>query len=147
MHSLAIAVLAKEWVGMPFLSEILSENLSFSSVAQLSLNPVWTIPLIIFSSHYFGIANVNANSIANAQCERTLRFCSYWALSDSVSDAKSLAIAMPVEKDRFSLRILLRNYRASPSLRNHFSVSLSLSSVWRDLKVYSKVLTYGILAL
>ena len=35
--SLAIAVLAKEWVGMPFLSEILSENLSFSSLAQLSL--------------------------------------------------------------------------------------------------------------
>ena len=28
------------------------------------------VPLIIFSSHYFGIAN--ANSIANAQCERTL---------------------------------------------------------------------------
>ena len=30
--SLVIAVLAKEWVGMPFLSEILSEHLSFSSV-------------------------------------------------------------------------------------------------------------------
>ena len=30
--SFAIVVLAKEWVGMPFLSEILSENLSFSSV-------------------------------------------------------------------------------------------------------------------
>ena len=30
------------------------------------------VPLIIFSSHYFGIANANANSIANAQCERTL---------------------------------------------------------------------------
>ena len=30
--SLAIAVLAKEWIGMPFLSEILSENLTFSSV-------------------------------------------------------------------------------------------------------------------
>ena len=30
--SLAIAVLAKEWVGMPFPSEILSENLSFSSL-------------------------------------------------------------------------------------------------------------------
>ena len=34
--SLAIAVLAKEWVGMPFLSKILSENLSFSSVFLVS---------------------------------------------------------------------------------------------------------------
>ena len=40
MHSLVIAVLAKEWVGMPFLSEILSKNLSFSSVAHLSLRSV-----------------------------------------------------------------------------------------------------------
>ena len=30
------------------------------------------VPLTIFSSHYFGIANTNANSIANTQCERTL---------------------------------------------------------------------------
>ena len=30
------------------------------------------VPLTIFSSHYFGIANTNANSIANAQCEQTL---------------------------------------------------------------------------
>ena len=40
MHFVVIAVLAKDWVGMPFLSKFLSENLSFSSVAQLSLRPV-----------------------------------------------------------------------------------------------------------
>ena len=36
--SLAIAVLAKEWVAMPFLSEIVSENLSLSSLFPVMYN-------------------------------------------------------------------------------------------------------------
>ena len=45
------------------------------------------VPLIIFSSHYFGIANTNANSIANAQCERTLRVKSIHSLVNWHVDA------------------------------------------------------------
>ena len=43
-------------------------------IAKDFAKPVWMVPLIIdlFSSHYFCIANTNANMIANAQCERTL---------------------------------------------------------------------------
>ena len=43
--SLAIAVLAKKWIGMPFLSKILSENLSFSSLAQLLLRNHFLVQL------------------------------------------------------------------------------------------------------
>ena len=50
--SLAIAVLAKEWVDMPFLSEILSKNLSCSSLFPVRHSP-FGIPLgITFQYRY-----------------------------------------------------------------------------------------------
>ena len=57
--SLAIAVLTKEWVGMPYLSEILSENLSFSSLEHA-----------IAKESFFGIAI--ANNFAKASVNGNL---------------------------------------------------------------------------
>ena len=80
--SLAIAVLAKEWVGMAFPSEILSESLSFSSVflvIAIAKKPLFGITISKASVNstidniqfplFFGITNANAI----AQCERTLK--------------------------------------------------------------------------